>query len=61
MNLLCEEQAGFHKKYGTTDHIFSLKCLTDLYLFRGNKLFCAFIDYKKPLTLLVEAIYGGNY
>ena len=47
MNLFCEEQAGFRKKYGTTDHIFSLKCLADLYLFWGKKLFCAFIDYKK--------------
>ena len=47
MNLLCEEQAGFRKKYGTTDHIFNLKCLIDLYLFRGKKIFCAFIDYKK--------------
>ena len=24
-----------------------LKCIIDLYLFRGKKLFCAFIDYKK--------------
>ena len=47
MNLLCEEQAGFRKKYGTTDHIFNLKCIIDLYLFRGKKLFCAFIDYRK--------------
>ena len=47
MNLLCEEQAGFRKKYRTTDHIFNLKCIIDLYLFRGKKLFCAFIDYKK--------------
>ena len=47
MNLLCEEQAGFRKNYGTTDHIFNLKCLIDLYLFRGKKLFCAFIDYRK--------------
>ena len=47
MNLLCEEQAGFRKKYGTTDHIFNLKCIIDLYLFRGRNLFCAFIDYKK--------------
>ena len=47
MSLLCEEQAGFRKKYGTTDHIFNLKCIIDLYLFRGRNLFCAFIDYKK--------------
>ena len=44
MNMLCEEQAGFRKKYGTTDHIFNLKCIIDLYVFRGKKLYCAFID-----------------
>ena len=38
---------GCVKKYGTTDHIYNLKCLIDLYLFRGKKLFCAFIDYRK--------------
>ena len=47
MNILNEEQAGFRKSYSTTDHIFNLKCLIDLYLFRGKKLYCAFIDYKK--------------
>ena len=30
MNLLCEEQAGFRKSYGTTEFIFNLKCLIDL-------------------------------
>ena len=47
MNLLCEEQAGFRKNYGTSDHISNLKWFIDLYLFRGKKLFCAFIDYRK--------------
>ena len=45
--ILCEEQAGFRKGYGTVDHIFNLKCLVDLYVARGQKLYCAFIDYKK--------------
>ena len=44
MNILNEEQAGFRKNYSTTDHIFNLKCLIDLYLFRGKILYCAFID-----------------
>ena len=47
MNVLTEEQAGFRNGYSTTDHIFNLKRLIDLYLFRGKKLYCAFIDYKK--------------
>ena len=55
-NLLCEELAGFRKIYSTTDHIFNLKCLIDLYHFRGKKLYCAFIDYKKAFDS-VNRIY----
>ena len=40
MNVLCEEQVGFRKNYGTYDHIFNLKCLI-------KTLYCAFIDYRK--------------
>ena len=43
MSVLCEEQAGFRKNYGTYDHIFNLKCLVDLYLHRNKP----FIDYHK--------------
>jgi hypothetical protein len=46
-NLLGEEQAGFRKNYSTTDHMFNLKCLIDMYLCKKKRLFCAFIDYKK--------------
>ena len=49
VNLMCEEQAGFRKNYSTTDHVFNIKCLIDLYLFRSKILYCAFIDYKKSL------------
>ena len=56
MNILAEEQAGFRKGYSTIDHIFNLKCLIDLYLFRGKKLYCAFIDYKKAFDS-VNRIY----
>ena len=60
MNILAEEQAGFRKGYSTIDHILNLKCLIDLYLFRGKKLYCAFIDYKKALILLIASIFGKN-
>lgn len=65
MNILCEEQAGFRKNYSTTDHIFNLKCLIDLYLFRGKKLYCAFIDYKKAFdsvnrTYLWQKLLANN-
>ena len=49
VNLINENQAGFRKKYSTTDHIFLLKNVIDLHLKqkKGKKLFCAFIDYRK--------------
>ena len=50
MNVLAEEQAGFRKGYGTTDHIFNLKCLIDIYLFRGRKLFCASLIIRRLST-----------
>ena len=42
-----EEQAGFREGYSTTDHIFVLSSLIELYLSRKKRLYCAFIDYKK--------------
>ena len=61
MNVLAEEQAWFRKGYGTTDHIFNLKCLIDLYLFRSRKLFCAFIDYKKAFDSVNLFIFGNSF
>ena len=46
-NIICEEQAGFRKHYSTTDHIFSLKIIIDIFLSKNKKLFCAFVDYSK--------------
>jgi hypothetical protein len=46
-NVLCEEQAGFKNQYSTTDHIYNLDCLIDLYLRCNKPLYCAFVDYKK--------------
>ena len=45
-NILCEEQAGFRKLYGTTDHIFNMKCIIDLYIRCNKPLYVAFIDYR---------------
>ena len=65
MNILNEEQAGFRKHYSTTDHIFNLKCLIDLYLCGGRQLYCAFIDYKKAFdsinrTYLWQKLLSNN-
>ena len=61
MNVLAEEQAGFRKGYGTTHHIFNLKCLIDLYLFRGKNYIVHSLTIKKLSTQSIEFIYGRNF
>ena len=50
--LLGWEQGGFRKHCSTTDQVFTLHCLLDLYLKRKKKLFCTFIDYRKAFDLV---------
>ena len=51
-NMLGEEQAGFRSNYSTTDNIFVLKSIIDIYLRNKKRLYCAFIDYKKAFDLI---------
>lgn len=44
--ILGEERAAFRK-----DHIFVLYSLVEWYLHKKKRLYCAFVDYKKALTL----------
>ena len=69
---IVEGQAGFRRKYSTTDHIFTLyavaqKCLSK----KGHKLYVAFVDFKKAFdsvhhgklfeTIQKEGIKGKFY
>ena len=42
-----ENQAGFRKGYGTTDHMFVLNSLIEIMKVSKKKLFCAFIDFSQ--------------
>lgn len=46
---LCEEQAGFRKRYATTDHIFTLTSIIkqSLYGNKTGKLYVCFVDFMK--------------
>ena len=46
---MLENQADFRRGYATNDHIFTLKCLIDLYLSKKKKLFCALVDFRNQL------------
>ena len=52
LGIMGEEQAGFREGYSTTDQCFVLYSLIDFYLFGGQRLYCAFIDYKKAFDLI---------
>ncbi len=51
-NIISEAQAGFRAEYSTLDHIFLLKCVIDLFLWKKEKLFCLFVDYKKAFDMV---------
>ena len=46
-NILSKNQAGFRKAHSTLDHVYSLKCLIDIFIEKKCKLYVAFVDYKK--------------
>ena len=50
--LLGDEQAGFRNGHSTLDHIFVLHSVIDLYLSSKERVYCAFIDYKKAFDLV---------
>ncbi len=52
LSLINETQAGFRHGYSTLDHIFLLKCVTDLFNWKKRKLFCLFVDYKKAFDMV---------
>lgn len=56
--ILKEMQTGFRSGYSTTDHIFLLQGLVDLYCNKKKKLYAAFVDYAKAFdTVSREALW----
>ena len=53
--IIGNEQAGFRQGFSTTNHIFFLKTLIDLYLFRKKRLYCCFMDYNRALDMVTRA------
>ena len=46
------EQAGFRSGSSTTDHMFALKSLIDIYLSDRKRLYCCYIDYSKAFDTI---------
>ncbi|MEW8546030.1 MAG: reverse transcriptase family protein, partial [Candidatus Thiodiazotropha sp.] len=53
---LNENQAGFRKGYGVTDHIFVLHSLIEIMKKSKQKLFCAFVDFSQAF----DSIWRGG-
>ena len=60
MSILCEEQAGFRKHYSTTDHIFNLKCLIDMYLRCINHCFVHLLIIVRERPFNLKGGGGGR-
>ena len=54
-DIIGNEQAGFRQGFSTADHIFSLKSLIDLYLFKKKILYCCFVDYSEAFDTVNRA------
>ena len=55
-SILGEEQAGFIEGYSTIHHIFVLKSIIDIYLYKNKKVYCVFVDYKAAYDKINRAI-----
>ena len=49
-DIIGPEQARFKSDFSTTDHLFLLKNLADVYLSKRKRLYCCCVDYKKTLN-----------
>jgi sorting nexin-29 len=57
-DIINETQAGFRSGYSTTDHLFVLHCLIELFITKGKKLYVGFVDYAKAFdTVSHEALW----
>lgn len=52
VGILGEEQAGFRPGYSSIDHIFVMSSLIELYLHKHERIYCAFVDFKKAFDLV---------
>ena len=46
-NIIHNNQIGFRKGYRTSDHVFVLKSLIDLYTKNDKKVYACFVDFQK--------------
>ena len=59
-NILGEEQAGFRENYCTSDHIFVLNTLINIYQSKYKQIYCAFVDYKKAFDFINRSNLWGK-
>ena len=55
-DILGREQVGFREGYSTIDHAFVLHLVIELYQSVRNRVFCAFIDYRKAFDSIDRSL-----
>ena len=55
-NILGKEQAGFREGYSTTDYVFVLKHIIELYQSIHKRIYYVFIDYSKAFDTVDRAL-----
>ena len=58
--ILGEEQAGFRENYSTSDHIFVLNTLINIYQCKNKQIYCAFVDYRKAFDFINRSNLWGK-
>ena len=51
-HIIFDSQAGFRKGRGTIDNIFIIQSIVDYSIVQGEKVYCAFIDFRKAFDYL---------
>ena len=59
-DILGEEQAGFREHYCTSDHIFVLNTLINIYQTKNKQIYCAFVDYRKAFDFINRSNLWGK-
>ena len=58
-NITGPEQAEFRAGFSTTDHMFAIETLIDLYNHKRKQIFCCFVDYSKAFDSISRTISYG--
>ena len=60
-NIRGQEQAGFREGYSTTNHVFVLTYIIELYQSIHKRVYCAFIEYSKAFDTVDRTLLWQKF